>query len=156
MSRIPYIEDMNKWEKSFSFYCPIKVRFSETDAFGHLNNTKVYLYLEEARIEFFNELELMQSWARPDNDQMIVTADIHCHYLKQIYFGEKLKAYVMVNHIGNTSVDLHYMIKNEKDEICITSRGIIVQVSKTTGKAVPWSEETRAKLEKYSSQLNLQ
>lgn len=149
MSRISYIEDMKEWEQSFKFHCSMKVRFCETDAFGHLNNTKVFIYLEEARIEFFKHLQLMQSWASPDFSEMIVAADLQCNYLKQIYFDEKLKTYVKVAHIGNSSLDLHYMIKNEKDEICITARGVIVQASKATGKAVPLSDEIKQKLQKY-------
>lgn len=151
LPRIPYIHDMSEWEKSFSFCCPVKVRFSDTDAFGHVNNTKVFLYLEEARVEFFNKLGLMKTWANPKTENIIVTLDAHCHYLKQMFFGEQLKVYVKINHIGNTSVDLHYMIKNENDEICLTSRGLIVQVAKSTGKSVPWSEETKEKFKKYLS-----
>lgn len=149
MSRIPYIEDLQEWEKSFSFYCPVKVRFCETDAFGHLNNTKAFIYFEEARIEFFKKLGLMQIWASNEHDSMIVAADQQCNYLKQVYFDENLKVYVKVNQIGNSSVDLHYMVKNKKGEIVLTSRSTIVQISKATGKSIPWTEEMRKLLENY-------
>lgn len=35
----------------------VKVRFCETDALGHINNTSYFIYLEEARIAFFEEME---------------------------------------------------------------------------------------------------
>lgn len=30
----------------------VNVRFSETDALGHINNTSYFIYLEEARMKF--------------------------------------------------------------------------------------------------------
>ncbi|WP_216828861.1 acyl-CoA thioesterase [Alkalihalobacterium elongatum] len=140
MSNISYIENLEEWKETFSFYCPIKVRFSETDAFGHLNNTKVFVYFEEARIEYFKSLGLMKDWMTKENDAIIVTADLQCNYIRQLFFDEKIKVYVNANHIGNTSVDIHYMALNESGELCLTGRGSIVQISKQTGKPLPWSE----------------
>ena len=50
--RASYIEDFNKWQEGFSIYAPVHVRFSETDMFGHVNNTVPIAYFEYARIEF--------------------------------------------------------------------------------------------------------
>ncbi len=36
----------------------VNVRFSETDALGHVNNTSYFVYLEEARLKFFEALGL--------------------------------------------------------------------------------------------------
>lgn len=36
----------------------VNVRFSETDALGHINNTSYFIYLEEARMKFFEALGL--------------------------------------------------------------------------------------------------
>lgn len=35
----------------------VKVRFCETDALGHINNTSYFIYLEEARIAFLKKWE---------------------------------------------------------------------------------------------------
>ena len=37
--RVNYIEDLTKWAEDFTFYSEVRVRFSETDLFGHMNNT---------------------------------------------------------------------------------------------------------------------
>jgi CRISPR/Cas system-associated endonuclease/helicase Cas3 len=39
--------------------------------------------------------------------------------------------------------DLHYMGKKENDSICFVGRGTMVQISKKTGKGVPWTPEKR-------------
>ena len=151
MSKISYIDNIEEWASEFTFSTPIRVRFCETDAFGHLNNTKALIYFEEARIEFFKSLGFMQKWASRDNESMIDTADIQCNYVKQVYFDEDLRAYAKISHIGNSSLDLHYMIKNSRNEICLTGRGLIVQVSKNTGKSTPWSEEMLEQMKKTYS-----
>ncbi|MGM9927812.1 MAG: acyl-CoA thioesterase [Bacillus sp. (in: firmicutes)] len=148
MSRITYIADLEIWSNEFSYYENVTVRFSETDMFGHLNNTVPFTYFEQARINYFAHLDLMQDWINPDGESIIVVADLQCDFLKQVYFNETIRIYVKAQTVGSSSVDLHYMGKNENGEIVFTGRGTIVQISRMTGKALPWSEDVRASLTK--------
>ncbi|UCZ52179.1 acyl-CoA thioesterase [Bacillus shivajii] len=143
-----YIEDFETWQEDFRYRYQISVRFSETDAFGHLNNTNAFVYFEHGRINFFKDTGLVQEWFSKDGETIPVTADLHCDYLKQVYFDEKLDICVKVAHIGNSSVDLHYLIVNEKGEPCMTGRGKIVQVSRETGKPSPWTDSAKGYLQK--------
>jgi len=143
MKKTSYIEDLVSWEEEFEYFHEVKVRFSETDMFGHLNNTIPFTYFEMARIDFFKSQGFMQDWVKPENETIPVVADLQCDYLSQIYFDENLKIYVKANSIGNSSVDLHYMGKKADGSICLAGRGTIVQISKKTGKGVPWSDEMR-------------
>lgn len=155
MKNISYIEDFEPWVSSFTYSSPVKVRFSETDLFGHLNNTKVFVYFEEGRIEFFKEIGIMQQWLANIGDGIPVTSDLQCDYLRQIFFDERLSVFVKIHSIGRTSVDLHYMIKNERDEVCITGRGRMVQVHKKTGKPFEWDEKMMNKLKSSVSSVNI-
>ncbi|MCM3737349.1 acyl-CoA thioesterase [Bacillus cytotoxicus] len=146
MKQIHYIEHFEEWENAFSFYIPVKVRFSETDMFGHMNNCVAFTYFELARIEFFKELGFMQEWVHESSETMIVVADLQCNFLKQVFFDENLKVYVKAENVGNSSLDLHYMVKNEAGEICLVGRGAMVQASKKTGKGVPWPMEWKQRL----------
>jgi acyl-CoA thioester hydrolase len=143
MKKTSYIDDLVSWEEEFEYFHEVKVRFSETDMFGHLNNTIPFTYFEMARIDFFKSQGFMQDWVKPENETIPVVADLQCDYLSQIYFDENLKIYVKANSIGNSSVDLHYMGKKADGSICLAGRGTIVQISKKTGKGVPWSDEMR-------------
>ena len=51
--------------------------------------------------------------------------------------------FVKAYRIGRSSVDLHYMIQNKQKEVVLTGRGTMVQISKETGKSVPWDEEMK-------------
>lgn len=143
MKKMSYIDDLVSWEEEFENFHEVKIRFSETDMFGHLNNTIPFTYFEMARIDFFKSQGFMQDWVKPENETIPVVADLQCDYLSQIYFDENLKIYVKANSIGNSSVDLHYMGKKADGSICLAGRGTIVQISKKTGKGVPWSDEMR-------------
>ncbi|MEC1155114.1 acyl-CoA thioesterase [Cytobacillus horneckiae] len=148
MKKNDYIDNIVEWEEEFSFYYPVKVRFSETDMFGHLNNTIPFIYFEEARIEYLKSLGLMDDWVSKKNETFIVVADLHCDFAKQVFFDERLHIYVKADSIGNSSVDIHYMGKRENGEICFTGRGTVVQISKLTGKGVPWTDEMKQAFQK--------
>lgn len=143
-----YIEDIALWERDFHFYSEVSVRFSETDMYGHLNNTVTFAYFEYARIEYFKHIQLMNDWLNPKGEKIPVVADLQCDYVKQVFFDEKLHIYVKANSVGTSSVDIHYMAKNEKGEIVFTGRGSIVQIDKKTGRGTKWSEEEREVFQK--------
>lgn len=147
MRKFNYINDFQQWERQFQFYHPVKVRFSETDMFGHLNNTVPFTYFEVARIEYFKSLGLMQDWMKYTSETIPVVADLQCDFLQQVFFDENLKIYVKSETIGRSSTDLHYMAKKEDGTVCFVGRGTIVQMSKKTGKAMPITEEMRSRLE---------
>lgn len=140
MAKPIYIDNLEEWKRSFNYCYPITVRFSETDAFGHMNNCVSFVYFEQARINFFKKIGLAEEWFSKGGETIPVTADLQCDYMKQVFFDDSLQVYVKAETTGKTSVDLHYMIMNEKQEICMTGRGRMVQISKSTGRPVPWSE----------------
>ena len=146
--RAGYIEDLEAWEKGFSFYTEVSVRFSETDMYGHLNNTVPFTYFEYARIEYFKKVMLMNDWLNPKGEKIPVVADLQCDYQKQVFFDEKLHIYVKANSVGSSSVDIHYMAKNTKGDIVFTGRGSIVQIDKKTGKAAKWTEQEKEVFQK--------
>jgi len=138
-----YIKELSTWVAEFKFSVPVSVRFSETDMYGHLNNTIPFIYFEHARIEFLKEIKLMNNWLDPKGEKFPVVANLQCDFVKQVFFDEKLEIFVKAGTVGNSSVDIHYMAKNGKNDIVFTGRGTMVQISRQTGKGVPWSEEEK-------------
>jgi acyl-CoA thioester hydrolase len=143
MGKIGYITDMKEWMEEFSFSFPVKVRFSETDMFGHLNNTVPFTYFEQARIEYFKSLGFMQDWVDTKNETIPVVADLQCDYLRQVFFDENMNIMVKAASVGHSSVDIHYLGVREDGTPCFVGRGAVVQISRHTGKAVPWTEEMK-------------
>ncbi|WP_172368967.1 acyl-CoA thioesterase [Sporosarcina jiandibaonis] len=139
-----YIEDFDTWTSGFKFSAPLTVRFSDIDLYGIVNNAVTISYMEFARIEYFKHIGLMSDWLSPEGDKIPVVADVQCDYLKPITYNEKLAIYVKSNIIKNSSVDLHYMAKNENGEIVFTGRGTLVQISRQSGKGTPWTEKEKS------------
>lgn len=139
--RATYIEDTSEWVKGFQFSTNIHVRFSETDMYGHVNNTVVFTYYEYARIEYMKALGIMINAEDVEPTNILVVADLQCDYIRQVYFDEILSVYVKTASVGQSSMDLHYMVKNAKEEICYTGRGTLVQLNSQTGKGQPLLDE---------------
>lgn len=142
-----YIGDFQEWAKEFSFFIEVRVRFSETDMYGHMNNTVSFTYFEQARIDYFKHLGVLMPSAIDENVKGIpIVADLQCDYVKQVYFDDVLRVFTKVAKVGNSSMDIHYLARNQKDEVCFTGRGTVVQMDPRTGKSVPISEEEKAHL----------
>ncbi len=141
-----YIDNFQEWEKGFSFFSEVRVRFSETDMYGHMNNTISFTYFEQARIDYFRHLGILMPPVGEENVKSIpIVADLQCDYVKQVFFDDVLRIYTKIAQVGNSSMDIHYLAKNQKDEICFTGRGTIVQMDPRTSKSVPISEEEKTK-----------
>lgn len=145
MKKAAYINDLEKWRAGFHFNTQVRIRFSETDQFGHMNNTVPFVYFEEARIEFMKHLGF---FLHKNKEQKVVpvVADLQCDFHRQLYFDDTLDIYVKADHIGNTSFDLHYLAVNQDGDIALTGRGRLVQVDSVTGKSVPLDEAFKEKL----------
>ncbi|WP_379965716.1 acyl-CoA thioesterase [Ectobacillus sp. sgz5001026] len=146
MKNISYIDDLTAWEKEFSFFIPRKVRFSDTDMFGHLNNKKTFTYFEDACLELFKQFGFTEEWMKKDAEKIIVVASMQCDYVHQVFYDEDLKVYIKIHKVGTSSIELHFMIKNEPGDITAVGRSTMVQVNKITGRGFPWSEEWKADL----------
>lgn len=147
MRKISYIEDFEGWRKEFTFSIPIRIRFSETDMFGHVNNISPFIYFEEARIEYLKSVGIFSKDTNATKTEGIpIVADLQCDYLKQLFFQDSLQMYVKAVHVGKTSFDIHYMGVNQNHDVCITGRGRIVYINPNTGKPLALGEDTIEKL----------
>lgn len=144
MRKINYIEDFSKWKDEFTFFIPIRIRFSETDMFGHVNNVSPFIYFEEARIEYLKSVGLFES--ESDMEGIPIVADLQCDYLKQLFFQDSLNMYVKAAQVGKTSFDIHYMGVIQNDEVCLTGRGRIVYINPSTGKPLALGEQVKERL----------
>src|SRR5699024_4018615 len=129
---------MKTWREEFSFSIDIKIRCSETDMFGHMNNVSVFTYFEEARIGFMYKIALFEFNANPD--ELPNVAELQCDYHAQVYSGESIKLYVKPAKLGNSSIAIHYMAVKKDGTICFTGRRKLVKVNMKSGKPSPLTD----------------
>lgn len=124
----------------------VKVRFSETDALGHISNISYFIYLEQARIDFFEELGLGTDIA----EWKIILISAKCDFVRQGYFNQRLKVLTEVSRIGNSSFMMVHQIVDEKTgELIAKGEAGAVYFNFEIQKSERMPAEFKLKLEKH-------
>lgn len=108
-----------------------KVAWGDMDAFGHVNNTVYYRYIESARIAYLDQAHIF------DYDVGPVVASNQCQYLKPVVYPDTLKVAARVEELRQSGFRMQYLIWSEaQQQIVARSDAIIVFVNyKTMQKA---------------------
>lgn len=115
----------------------VQVRFSDTDAFGHLNNASFAHYDELARIAFLSHI--------PEALGAVILARLAIDFRRQVRFGEAVHVRTEVESIGRTSFGLRQSIM-AGDEIAADARSVIVLFDYDAQKPKPIPAAMRAAL----------
>ncbi|MDE5413879.1 acyl-CoA thioesterase [Alkalihalobacterium chitinilyticum] len=124
----------------------VKVRACETDGLGHVSNISYFIYLEEARVEFFklftSEMD-MKSWN-------FILAHTGCDFVNQAYFDEILTVATSVEHVGNSSFEVSHHIYNRHQQLIAKGKAIVVYFDFEDQKSKPIPEPIKEKLNQFS------
>ncbi|WMT38852.1 thioesterase family protein [Paenibacillus sp. D2_2] len=132
--------DLKSWLHKFHFSIPIKVRYCETDMLGHVNNVSYFMYFEQGRIEYFENLGLFAELF--GEERVAVVADLECQYIAQMYRSDKVEMHVRVASLGRSSLDVEYAVVVE-DTLKAAGRGAVVLIDTNNGKSTPIPEEVK-------------
>ncbi len=133
------------WLRSFAWSAPIRPRFFETDALGHVSNVFYTAYIEIARLDFFNSLNDPDRQV-PHFGFMHNAAEITIRFLRPCFYDEALAVHTRVATLGRSSAILeHAITPAEGSDIRTVARVAIVAVRGE--RSAPWSDAQRAILE---------
>lgn len=118
----------------------IELRFSDLDAYGHVNSAVYFTYLETARVKLFND------FFREVSQQGIFTvvARAECDFKIPIMLHDEVIVTLWVAKTGRSSFDLEYRLHDGKEKTFAIARTTMVcfdNVKKTT---VPIPESIKA------------
>lgn len=134
------------WLRSFSFAQPFRPRFCETDALGHVSNVSYPIYLEFARMAYFERAgdpERESPNHLPFNHNAV---EIAMRFLRPCFFDEPLRIHTRLASLGRSSGMLEYAITPDPgDELRTIARVAIVCMRGE--RSAPWSDAQRAVLE---------
>ena len=112
----------------------IEVWFGDLDSFGHVNNAKVFTYLEAGRFKYFKErlgtLEGVE----------FVLARVEVDFLAPINLGDVVRVRMWVGEIGNSSWEFLYSIlseKTSKEVVRAKSVQVWYDLKENKSKAIP-------------------
>ena len=118
----------------------IQVRFNDTDALGHINNSSFTHYAEIARIDF-----LKSSGARESG---LILAHIELDFRKQVMFGDEVTVESQIEKLGNSSVTLVQRVL-ANNELACDIRSVVVNFDYKANKPQRIADEARERLEPY-------
>ena len=142
---------MNSEIEKFRHKISVKVRFSDLDAMGHVNNASYLSYLEEARLAYYNHVLKMDT----DNlDFNAVIARIEIDYIDQIRLGDNVAVYTRTAKIGNKSSDVEHLIvvaSGGDKKIAAKALTKLVSFDYRKNISVPVSQEAKKTIEEFES-----
>jgi acyl-CoA thioester hydrolase len=128
----------------------VAIRFSDIDAFGHVNNAVYLTYFEEARVRFFDDVV---EWGYDWTNEGVILARAEVDFIVPVHFKDEIKIVTYCSRIGTKSFDLSYqMVKYIEGKEVLLSACTTVMVAfdyqKKQSVAVP--ENWKNALSKYS------
>ncbi len=123
---------------------PVRVRFSDVDVYGHVNNVRYFEYLQEARIALMSRL-----WPSPGDasrtSMVVARADVD-YRVPILHREAAYDAWSWVSHVGTTSTVVESEIC-DGDAVLARARVVLVFVDPGSGRARPPAPEQREALE---------
>jgi len=126
----------------YRFFHSIEVRYGDIDAQRHVNNSRHFTYMEQARSKYIRELGL---WEGSNFDAIgIILAEQSCRYLSPIQLDSNIKVGVRTVRLGEKSIETQYSIQDAKtgDELAV-GQAILVAYDYQLGRSIPILENWR-------------
>jgi acyl-CoA thioester hydrolase len=124
----------------------LQPRFSETDALGHINNTAIPAWLEEARVEvfrMFNPSLAFESWN-------LILKRYEVEFLRQLTRAPGVEVRTWVEAVGTTSLILRQDVV-QGGSVAVESRTVLIHFDYSTQRPSPIPDEIRSRLLEHTA-----
>ncbi|MBO8181555.1 MAG: acyl-CoA thioesterase [Archaeoglobus sp.] len=121
----------------------IEVWFGDLDSFGHVNNARIFTYLEAGRFKYFKER--LGSLGGVE----FVLARVEVDFIAPINLGDIVKVKMWVGEIGNSSWEFLYSVEKDGKEV-VKAKSVQVWYDLRKNKSKPIPERIREVLEEDS------
>lgn len=136
-------------DPAFRFSTPIEIRFSDIDAFGHVNNAVYFTYFEMARVAYLAQVGVVQDeFPNP----FFIIAEATCQFKAPVRLQTRLLARVRLSRMGNASFDFEYqLVDAATDQIMAQGRTVQVVFDYQAGRSVPLPAAWRAAMQEFEA-----
>ena len=131
-------------EKRFVHEMNLPIRWGDMDAFGHVNNTVYFRYMEQARIEWITSL----GYSFSSGDESMLMINGFCNFHQQLAYPGELILKTYIGTIGRTSMDIYtsMALTTQPDSMVAVGGATMVWVDLQSGKSAPWPDHLLNKL----------
>ncbi|HZZ84190.1 MAG TPA: thioesterase family protein [Anaeromyxobacteraceae bacterium] len=127
-----------------------KVRFSDVDVFGHLNNAVFLQFFEQARVAYFEEVALFGGKER--GDQNLVVAENLCRYLAEGGYGDLVRCGARFSKLGNKSCVQEYRLEVAGKAIA-EGHTVMVYYDFLNRRSEPLPDELKARIREIEARV---
>ncbi len=99
----------------FRYEHAIEVRFSDTDAMGHVNNAVYLTYFELARAGYYQAVTGRVFETLAETDRSMIMAHARVEYRAPVFFGETVVVSCRVAWVSRSSFSLEYRLTASDD-----------------------------------------
>ena len=132
--------------EGFKIVSEVQVRFSDTDALGHVNNAVYLSYLESARVDYLCEL----LGAKKIEELGVIIARVEIDYKSPAFHHETLRVGCRVEEIGGSSIRMDYRVEDkETGRLVALAKSVLVAYDYAAARVVRVSDEWREKMEDF-------
>jgi acyl-CoA thioester hydrolase len=125
------------------------VRWGDLDAFGHVNNAHYFRFMEQARVEWLEELHLFPSVDRAApaaaTAPQVVVASLSCNFKVPILYPATLALSLFTGRIGRSSLATWHEIRSADGSVLhADGAATLVWIDTHSGRPVPLPDSVRA------------
>ena len=122
----------------------VPIRWGDMDAYGHVNNTVYFRYMEQARVEW---IEAMQTPVRLGGEGPVLI-NASCSFLIPLNYPGTVEVRTYASHPGRSSFLTHVEMRLVGDErVYAEGAAKVVWMDTRTGKSVPLPAHVRNEVE---------
>ena len=118
---------------SETFRTPIHLRWSDLDAFNHINNARYLTFLEQARIQWFATIG--EDWDTDTAAPVVASATLN--FKRPIEYPADVFVELFTERLGNTSVVIGHRILAADGTLHCDGHVVAVWVERRSGKPTP-------------------
>jgi acyl-CoA thioester hydrolase len=120
-----------------------KIRWGDMDAFGHVNNTVYFRYMEQARLEWLYAQAAKYGGHDAQEGPVIVNAS--CDFLLPLVYPGEIEVRMFLGDLGRTSIGTYYESWMEGRKYA-EGGSRMVWINRGTGRSTPLPDAIAAPL----------
>ena len=128
------------------FTLKLMPRFAETDALGHINNTVLPVWFEQARtpiFKFFTPSLDVNNW-------QLILAKIEVEFVAEIFYGSEVEIRTSVEKVGTSSILIYQEVWQGSKQV-VKGKATMVHFDHQKKKSKPIPNKIKALLNEHLS-----
>lgn len=127
----------------YSIVVDIPVRWADMDAFGHVNNTRVFQYFESARIVYLERCSFEQSYKETRIGPILHSTS--CRFRRPIFYPDTILVGTRASELLEDRFTAEYLaVSKDHGAVLSEGSGVIVSYDYEAGRKAPIPETVRA------------